>query len=128
MPTVAKIRTEHQEQVRLVSILRNFYPQMLFFAIPNGGSRHPAEAARMKAEGVTAGVCDLFFVASNASYNGLFIEMKRSDGGRVSPEQKRFMDGCLSRGYKAVVCSGAKEALEVIKAYYGIVDNIVFES
>ena len=39
------------------------------FRIPNGGSRHPAEAARLKAQGVKAGVPDLCIPVARGSQN-----------------------------------------------------------
>ena len=54
------------------------------FAIPNGGYRAKATAARMKRTGTRAGVPDIFLPVSNGREHGLFIEMKRRKGGTVS--------------------------------------------
>ena len=45
-------------------------------AIPNGGKRNAGEAARMKKQGVKAGVSDLFLALPAKRFHGLWIEMK----------------------------------------------------
>ena len=53
---------EHQLQVECVKWFRFQYPKLanLLFAIPNGGLRNIKVATKLKAEGVLAGVPDLF--------------------------------------------------------------------
>ena len=52
---------EHQEQKTLIKWCEyKGHPYNLIFAIPNGGQRHKAVAAKLKAEGVKSGVPDLF--------------------------------------------------------------------
>jgi hypothetical protein len=65
--------------------------------------------------GVRAGLPDLFLIVNNKP---LFIELKRKQGGVVSPEQKEWLEAINKAGIKAVVCKGAEEALEVIKKMY----------
>ena len=56
------------------------YPELdLMFHIPNGGKRGKAEAARFKAEGVKAGVPDIFFPKAK------WIETAQN-GNRGAPE------------------------------------------
>lgn len=89
------------------------------YAIPNGGGRSKREAGRLKAEGVRAGVADVFvsYPASSMrnsggwDLHGLYIEMK-SKTGPVSREQKAWIDQSLELGYAARVCRGADEAVE----------------
>lgn len=59
----------------------------LMMHIPNGGYRKPSEAARFRALGVRAGVPDIFLPVARGGYHGLWIELKRRRGGRVSGEQ-----------------------------------------
>lgn len=60
--------TEAGEQRVVVRELRRVQiasgGQVRFFAVPNGGSRQRLEGARLKAQGVTAGVPDLLVVGS----------------------------------------------------------------
>lgn len=104
-----RIKTEHEEQREFVQWFRQTYPGALVFAIPNGGKRGKAEAGRLKAEGVTPGVPDLFIPAL-----GLFIEMKRTQGGSVSAEQKRVMAALELCGYQCAVCKGCDAAKKVV--------------
>lgn len=89
----------------------------LCFHIANGGSRGKVEAAHFKAEGVKAGVPDLFLPVARGPYHGLFIEMKRQKGGRVSDEQKAWISALTAQGYLAEVCHGWLEAAALIEDY-----------
>lgn len=86
------------------------------FAIPNGGGRSKREAGRLKAEGVRAGVSDIFVSVARGSRHGLYIEMK-SLIGVASREQKDWIAQSLAEGYAAAVTRGADEALRVWLAY-----------
>ncbi len=86
------------------------------FAVPNGGSRHLLEAVRLKAEGVKAGVPDLFLPVPRAPYHGLFIEMK-APKGVISDEQAARLRELAADWYLAVVAYGADEAIEAITNY-----------
>ncbi len=89
---------------------------------PNGGKRHIATATRFKAIGTKAGFPDLFLFIPCGGYHGLFIELKAPKGktrqaGKVSDHQQTMIDRLNAQGYKAVVCYGAGEAIDEIKAY-----------
>lgn len=111
---------EHQEQKALmewVEIAKNQYPQLkALFAIPNGEKRDISVAKRLKAEGVSAGVPDLFLAHPTFFFNGLFVEMKRK-GGKISQEQQGWIERLNCNGYQVSVCYSAGEAIEVIKKY-----------
>jgi len=89
------------------------------FAIPNGGRRDAREAARMKAQGVKAGVSDLHLPIPVEGKHGLWIEMKAPKPAqvRVSAEQKAWIEKMNALGHEAVVCRGFDEARAVIEAY-----------
>jgi len=106
------MNSESQEQVALVEWFRLKFPDTLIFAVPNGGWRHKATAARMKAEGVIAGVPDLFVPEWR-----LWIEMKRSSGGKVSTPQTYIMARLRELGYTCLVCRGAADAVEQIDGF-----------
>ena len=112
---------EGEEQATLFSwaaMKRGKYPELdLLFHIPNGGSRGKAEAARFKAEGVKPGVPDLFLPVARGPYHGLFIEMKRKKGGKVSDNQKAWIAALTVQGDLAVVCYGWKDAASLIVDY-----------
>lgn len=85
-------------------------------AIPNGGARHIAVAAKLKAEGVKKGFPDLQMNLARSGYNGLFIELKNRDG-KTSPEQKDWLERLMRAGNKAVVCKGWIDAQQTIIDY-----------
>ena len=115
------VPTEDAEQMTLfrwAALAAAVHPELsLMFHIPNGGSRHKAEAGRFRAMGVKSGVPDLFLPVPRGPYHGLFVELKRTRGGRVSPEQREWMDALVMQGYAAVVCRGWEEARREIEAY-----------
>ena len=91
--SAATAPSEHEEQVEFIRLVEFAFPPevaALLFAIPNGGARHIKTARELKAEGVRKGVPDLFLAYPHNGYSGLFIEMKKRYGGRVSPEQKAY--------------------------------------
>ena len=111
--------TEHAEQVTLVQWFDTTYPQYAgrLFAIPNGGWRAKAQALKLQLEGVRSGVPDLFLPVAANGKHGLFIEMKRSKGGRLSPEQKDWLAYLSAAGYQAHCCAGFDEARACIVSY-----------
>lgn len=113
--------TEGDEQATLFSwaeMKSGKYPELrLLFHVPNGGSRGKVEAARFKAEGVKPGVPDLFLPVARGLWHGLFIELKRQKGGRVSEAQRRWIADLERQGYRAEVACGWREAAEIIEIY-----------
>lgn len=111
--------SEHDEQAQLVNMVEAVFPAVsaLLFAIPNGANKSPVARLRFKAEGLRSGVPDMFLALPAGRWHGLFIEMKRRRGGTVSPEQKAYIEALRAQGYRAEVCRGCDEALEVLRDY-----------
>ena len=109
--------SEHAEQATLVQWLGIAHPAVRIFAIPNGGRRGKLEAMRLQLEGVSPGVPDLMLPTPRGKYHGLFVEMKRTKGGRTSAEQKDWLAYLTAQGYRAVVCKGFEEAKKEIECY-----------
>lgn len=89
------------------------------FMIPNGGKRTEAEAAHLKAQGLTAGVPDLFMAVPRNGYHGLFIELKTSTG-RLADVQAQWIKKLNEQNYLAVVCYGLDDAMDVVRKYLGM--------
>jgi hypothetical protein len=114
---------EHSEQVAVVAYLQMSYPDVLFWATPNGammgGGR--AGAIRMnalKAEGLLPGVSDLIIFEPRGGYAAMFLEMKRADGGSgASDNQLWFIRQVEQRGAFGIVCNGYDETQPVIDDY-----------
>lgn len=109
--------TEHEEQVTLFTWFRMRHAGMLMYAIPNGGARSSITGARLRDEGVLAGVPDIFLPCPSGGKHGLYIEMKRQKGGRVSAPQKAVMQALRMQGYEVAVCHGWQEARGCIEQY-----------
>lgn len=99
------VPSEHFEQREFVKWFRQTFPDVLIFAIPNGGARSPTTAARLKAEGVVPGIPDLFVPAW-----GLWVEMKRQKGGALSPAQKSLILYLQSLRMSVIVGYGFEDA------------------
>jgi len=90
----------------------------LLYAVPNGGWRSPATAARLKATGTKRGVPDMCLPVARGPYHGLYIELKKVRGGRVSVDQQKWLVELRRQGYQALVCHGHDEAVKAIQDYY----------
>lgn len=102
--------SEHLEQAYLVSWFRKTYhPEHRIFSIPNGGVRTHLSGMAMKAEGLTKGVPDLFCPSIK-----LFIEMKKTKGGKLTKEQFDWLNYLESVGYRAIRCNGFEDAKQKI--------------
>lgn len=125
VPTTSKrCASEHDEQCALIDWARRVgsrkWPVLNWmYAVPNGGHRHPAVAAKLKAEGVTAGVPDVHLDTARHGYHGLKIEMKRRDArlSNISDDQQGWIEYYRSEGYFPAVCFGWDEARSIIEWY-----------
>lgn len=113
------IPSEHKEQCNLIHWFRLQYPRFSrnLFAIPNGGHRNIVVAKKLKDEGVTRGVADLFLMLARGGWHGLFIEMKPIKGGQQSISQKEFERACNEAGYKYFLAKGSRAAQDCIREY-----------
>ena len=94
------------------------FPQLLsLFSVPNGGLRVKAVAAQLQAEGLKPGVPDLFLAYPSNGYAGMFLEMKRRVGGRLSDAQKEWRERLSMAGYCVVVAAGWEVAKDAIIEY-----------
>lgn len=103
------MKSEHLEQVDFVAWFRRNYPDVRIFAIPNGGYRGKAQAGKLKAEGVSPGVPDLYIPEWR-----LWIEMKREKGGTLSPAQKEWREYLESIGDCWIRGNGFEDAREKV--------------
>lgn len=109
---VLRIPTEHEEQREFVRWFRQTYPSVRVFAVPNGGARNIATAARLKLEGVTRGVPDLCIPAWR-----LWVEMKRKKNSRVDEAQKDWHQYLEGIGHTVVIGHGWQDAAEKIETF-----------
>jgi hypothetical protein len=125
-PHLARVRrhptcdSEHAEQAALfrrAEFARPRLPELaLLHAIPNGGHRHKATAARLKAEGVKRGVPDVCLPVARNGAHGLYIELK-TERGKPTPEQLGWIRALRRQGFAAEVCHGWESARSMIEHY-----------
>lgn len=110
---------EHEIQCACVRWFALKFPYLSgrLFAVPNGGRRDKATAAKLKAEGVVAGVADLILLKSSDNYYALLIEMKTARG-RQSESQKKWEKAvCAGDEYKYVVCRSVDDFMREVTCY-----------
>lgn len=112
---------ERDEQIALfqwAKLNTGKYPCLKYmYHIPNGGSRNKIEAANLKRQGVKRGVPDICLPAPCGGYNGLYIELKRQKSGKLSEDQKDWIEVLNNNGYLATVCHGWEQAKNTILKY-----------
>ena len=106
------IHSEHLEQVTFVSFFKEKYPNVRIFSIPNGGFRHKATAQKLKIEGVSSGVPDLYVPEWK-----LWIEMKRKKGGSLSPSQKDWIKYLEEVGDTVIIGKGWESARDGVESW-----------
>lgn len=100
-------------QMSVADYLRYQFPTLLWFHTPNGGKRHPREAARLKRMGVLPGVADiLLFWKSGMGA----IELK-SDIGRQRDTQKEFMLKWVANGGRYNICRSIEDVQDTMRAW-----------
>ena len=111
---INKTPLESVEQEELVRILKRL--RVPYFAVPNGGSRRTVEAAALKRQGVVPGVPDLILPGPDARWRCLALEMKRAQGGYLSPEQVEMHQWLQACGWRVLVCYGCDDAVRQLTA------------
>lgn len=114
-PTDKRRRHEEDDLQRATAELvrRKYARRCIAFHVPNGGRRNRTEAARLKGMGVLAGVADWIVLLPGGRFAA--IELKRRDGGYLSPAQKHFRDTVEALGgawYLARTVEEFEQAME----------------
>lgn len=89
-----------------------------WFHPPNGGDRNQIVGRKLKLQGVKRGVPDVMIVdppPASPENVGTAIELKRLKGGRLTKDQKRWLEILKSRGWVVAVCRGADEAVKLLE-------------
>ena len=114
--------TEHEEQVRVIKwcdACKDPRASLIYSHL--NGLRAPLGAVvKAKAAGGRKGIPDLFLPVPSQGYHGLYIEMKRLKLGKISPEQKEWIDRLNGMGYRVEVCKGHEAAIAIIQNYLGL--------
>jgi len=99
--------TEDQLQQKIVIDFRNrnLKNDNLIFSVPNGGSRNPIEAMKLKKTGTLSGVSDLIIMAPNRI---IFLELK-TEKGIQSEVQKNFQNKVEVLGFEYLLIRNLKQ-------------------
>lgn len=116
--------TEHQIQCQIVAEIRLKYPDVIIYAVPNGGLRNVVVAKKLKAEGVLPGVPDLviadprlwFTEGRIGGYAGLYLELKRKNG-KPTDIQRDIMQKLIGKGYQCRVADSVEKGVNEIESY-----------
>lgn len=110
---------EHRLQVACVEWFRMQHSDLChaLFAVPNGARRDKVTGARLKREGVLAGVSDLILLVPNAHYGALLLELK-TPKGRQSESQKAWARDIQRTGnYRYVIVRSVEQFKAAIDVY-----------
>lgn len=104
---------EDQRQAAIVAYVRMVAPDIVIFAVPNGGFRLKSEAARLKWTGLLPGVSDLVLVLPGGC--SAYWEVK-TPVGKLSDDQKRFRTQLILLGHAFAIVRDIDDArLELAK-------------
>jgi hypothetical protein len=116
-----KAKDEDIVQIKALDCLRHHYPDVAACVIHIANQRKTSAlyGSLLKRMGVKKGVPDLLFPKPQKSFHGLWIEVK-TEKGRLSIEQARFIDEASHDGYFACVCFGAQDVVDTVCGYFGL--------
>lgn len=116
--------TEYQEQTLVFDWARvreQSYPALKLLHANLNGLRLPIGlAVKAKRAGMAIGVPDMFLPVPMGPYPGLYLELKRRDGGRLSDAQKWWIEQLRKANFRVEVPAGAVEAIAIIAEYLGV--------
>lgn len=121
MPSVAEAKEqEWLFEWRTKAGIRRWPELRWLHAIPNGmAASSVGTASRMKRQGMTKGIPDVYLPVARNGFHGLYMEMKRRDGTLrdLSPEQRDCLAFLREQGYQACVAFGWRDAVKILEAY-----------
>ena len=118
------IPSECSEQVAIFKrahLYARRYPELRFLnGSLNGVRLTIGQAVKCKKAGMREGHPDIQLPVCRGGYIGLYIELKRIKGGKISPAQKDWAEFLISQGYMHRFCKGCDEAWDVIINYLNL--------
>ncbi len=111
-----RMRTESPDQRALAQYLD--YARLLWLHCPNEGKRNQITGRLLKLAGLKSGAPDIIIFDPPPNIpgaKGAAIELKRLSGGKVFPEQEKWIFDLMERGWVAMIAEGLDEALNALK-------------
>ena len=116
--------------ISIMDYLRMQYSNVPVTHVANERQGSVINGAKLKRMGMSSGFPDLAILTPRGDYHGLFIELKVIEAkignkgtliapyrGKLSDNQKKWLDKLTDQGYKAVACWGFDSAKEIIDEY-----------
>jgi hypothetical protein len=106
--------TEEQIQAACAAFLDRALPaDAVWYAVPNGGHRHPAVAAKLKWTGVKRGVPDIAIVWRGRA---IYIEMKAHKGRLATPQVEMHERLTLAGAVVLPIARSVEEVADFLEA------------
>lgn len=116
-PRQAPEEALHRACFEWVELVQPQHPILRWlFHCPSGGKRPRGEAGKLKGMGTKPGVPDFLLPRRHRQWAGLAIELK-SDTGRLSLDQKAWLDAFEQDGYVTAVCRTLDEFMVAVMRY-----------
>ena len=118
-----KAPLEKEEQIQFVDYCKTHGLKVIStqngFKMPKTAFNFAAYSKTLTKMGLSKGFPDLIILEKNRSgtHEVLFIEMKRQKGGRISPEQKKWIQTLDDSGYCVGIAKGFKSAVTILTKY-----------
>jgi hypothetical protein len=120
----------HLEDDQAVDLIRwrdlhkRKYPELgLLYHCPNGGFRNAREGARLKAQGVLAGIPDYHLPIARQDWHSAYFELKAGKG-KPTEAQLDISAKLLLAGNYCQFVTGWVEAARAIARYLGLPEGI----
>ena len=114
-----QLMNEADLHYKVVDFIRTFHSEALLVA--GLGENQDSDAKRIDSfrKGYTRGQCDLLIMNRSTRWSGLALEFKTpANTGRVSPEQRRFMDELAKAGFRVLISNSYDEICNEIRDYF----------
>ncbi|MFC6281140.1 MULTISPECIES: VRR-NUC domain-containing protein [Polaromonas] len=107
----------HRSCFEWVELLTPRHPILKYLVhVPNGGARSKGEAGKLKAMGTRPGIPDFVLPRARGCWRGMAIELK-SDTGRLSDDQKFWLQGLEAEDYLVSVCRSLDDFQTLVLAF-----------
>ena len=113
---MARLREEDLMQIQVFDWIKKMELDDFIFHPANERKCSLRAGALLKSKGVKSGVSDIIILKASKGFHGALIELK-TEKGRLSVNQKSFLDTMKLSGYFTAVCRSARDAKNTISYY-----------
>jgi len=112
---------EEVEQQNFTAQMRYYFPDVVWFHVPNEGKHKIQYRQKQERMGALKGASDIIILSRGAIHPCAVIELKRiiPSMSTTSKEQKKFLTDNVEQGNYAALCYGYEAALRAVQDYMG---------